>query len=146
MTLTLKGGPQLRARLTNLAALPKDYASVWAEDAADRMRRTKPHSVRPASSRFTTKATSTRAGVYGAFWWIFVDRGTKAHNIVARKAKALRFEIQGQTIFAKKVHLRRMARRPFISKAAQDALADGGTDAIIQSWNGKHIRGRKRFL
>lgn len=139
MTVTLKGGSALRARLTNLAALPPAFAGIWADDAAERMRRTKPHSVRPASSTFTTKVAQFRAGVYGAFWWIFIDRGTKAHDIVPRKAQALRFEVKGDTIFAKKVHLRRMRRRPFISKAAQDALAENGTDLIIQSWNGRKV-------
>lgn len=146
MTFTLKGGSALRARLTNLAALPKDFAGVWADETAAKIRATKPPSIRPASSRFTTKTTATRAGVYGAFWWIFVDRGTKAHDIVARKAKALRFESKGETIFARKVHLRRMRRRPFISKAAQDALHEDGTDAIVQSWNGRRLRSHKRFL
>jgi hypothetical protein len=144
--VTLKGGPALRARLANLAALPKGFAGVWADETVDKIKATKPHSTRPASSRFTTKVTERRAGVYGAFWWIFVDRGTKAHDITARKAKALRFQAKGQTIFAKKVHLRRMRRRPFISKAAQGALHDNGTELIIQSWNGRKIRGRKGFL
>jgi hypothetical protein len=134
----LKGGSALRARLTNIAAVPETFASEWADLAADDMRKTKPHSTRPASSRFTTKATRTRAGVYGAFWWIFVD------DIEGRKARALSNQ---QTIFGTKVHLKRMRRRPFISKAAQGALSELGTDAIVQAWNGRRLRGaHKAFL
>lgn len=145
--LTIKGGSALRARLTNIRAVPETFAAEWASEAADRIRATKPPSTRPASSRFTTKASRTRGGVYGAFWWIFIDRGTKAHDIVARKKKVLRFEKGGETIFAKRVHLKRMRRRPFISKAAQGALNDMGTDAIVKAWNGRRLRGpRRSFL
>jgi hypothetical protein len=147
VSFTLKGGPALRARLANVAALPPQFAAVWADETAQRIKATKPHTERPASSRFTTRASARRAGVYGAFWWVFVDRGTKAHDIKPRKAKALRWQSGGQTIFAKKVHLKRMRRRPFISKAAQDTLGELGSDLIIQSWNGKRVRGpHKAFL
>jgi hypothetical protein len=144
-TSRLIGGPALRARLAALATVPPNFAADWAEEAKDRIVATKPSSTRPASSRFSTKVSERRAGVYGAFWWIFVDRGTKAHDIRPRKAKVLRFQKAGQTIFAAKVHLRRMRRRPFITKAAQEAL-HGGTDLIIQTWNGRRRRGKGRFL
>lgn len=146
--VVIRGGSALRARLKNMANLPPEFTGVWAETAAQRIRETKPPSTRPASSRFTTKATARRGGVYGAFWWIFIDRGTKAHDITPRKAKALRFEKGGETIFARKVHRKRMRRRPFISKAAQGALADLGSDLIVQSWNGRRIKGKshRRFL
>lgn len=146
MTLKVTGGSALRARLENVAAIPPTFASDWAEETKDRIERTKPHSSRPASSRFTTKVGKLRAGVYGAFWWIFVDRGTKAHDIFPRKKKALKFEVGSQTIFAKKVHRKRMARRPFISRAAQGALESLGADHIIQAWNGRKVRGKKKFL
>ncbi|HKY89364.1 MAG TPA: hypothetical protein VJ141_05245 [Candidatus Limnocylindrales bacterium] len=141
-TSRLIGGPALRARLAALAKVPPEFAGEWAAEAKDRIVATKPQSNRPASSKFSTKVSERRAGVYGAFWWIFVDRGTKAHDIVARRAKALRFEAGGQTIFARKVQLRRMRRRPFITKAAQEAL-HGGADFIIKTWNGRR---RKRGL
>lgn len=147
--MALTGGSALRARLRNVADVPVTFAADWAEETADRIRETKPPSDRPESSRFTTKVSRARAGVYGAFWWIFVDRGTKAHDITPRKGKVLRFQAQGETIFAKRVHLPRMRRRPFISKAAQGALADMSTDAIVKAWNGRRRVGRasrSRFL
>jgi hypothetical protein len=143
----LIGGSDLRARLVSLESVGQDYASAWAEDAASRMRRTAPNAQRPESKRFTTKATRFRAGVYGAFWWIFVDRGTKAHDIVARKAKTLMFEWKGETIFAKKVHLRRKARRPFITNAAKEALAGAAwVDTVIKTWNKRRLSSHRRFL
>lgn len=146
MTLKLTGGSALRARLENVAAVAPTLAGDWAGEAKERIQRTKPHSSRPASSRFTTKVGKFRAGVYGAFWWIFVDRGTKAHDIRPRRRQALRFEVGSQTIFAKKVHRKRMARRPFISAAAQGALREIGADNILRAWNGRKVRGKSRFL
>jgi hypothetical protein len=144
-TSRLIGGSALRARLANLAKVPPAFAGEWADETVGRIKATKPPSTRPASSKFSTKVSERRAGVYGAFWWIFVDRGTKAHDIRPRKAKALRFQVGGQTIFARKVHLKRMRRRPFISRAAQESLR-GGTDLIIKVWNGTRLKGRKAFL
>lgn len=143
----LIGGSALRARLTNVAAVAPAFAGEWADETVDLIKRTKPSSTRPASSRFTAKVSDRRAGVYGAFWWIFVDRGTKAHDIVARRAKTLVFQWKGDTIFAKKVHRKRMRRRPFITRAAQEALSSSNfAELVIQAWNGRRIRGRSSFL
>lgn len=146
MTLRLTGGSALRARLENLRDLPENFTSQWADETASRIRATKPPSDRPESSKFTTKVSRTRGGVFGAFWWIFVDRGTKAHDIVARKAKALRWQDGGETYFARKVRVPRIKRRPFISRAAQGALSELGGDAIIKAWNGRRLTKKKRFL
>jgi hypothetical protein len=147
MPSSLIGGSDLRARLAAVADVPPTLAAEWAAETVTRIRATKPPSVRPQSSRFTTKATQRRAGVYGAFWWIFVDRGTKAHDIEPRRKKALRFESHGQTIFASRVHRKRMARRPFISKAAQASL-HAAPDIIVKAWNRRRLAGRshKAFL
>lgn len=145
--LKIKGGSALRARLDAIAQVPPGFASIWAEDAAERMRRTAPNARRPASRRWETKATAKRGGVYGAFWWIFVDRGTKAHDITPRNAKSLRWTDGGRTIFAKKVHKKRQRRVPFISKAAQDALAGSQwADLVVKTWNGRRLRSHRRFL
>lgn len=144
----LIGGPDLRARLNAISQIPAVFASQWASDAAERIKQTHPPAKRAASQRFSTRSTKTRAGVYGAYWWIFVDRGTKAHDITARKAKALRFESGGRTIFARKTHVRRIARRPFITRAAQEALtgSNGFSELVIQSWNRRRLRTKRAFL
>ena len=86
-TFKITGGPDLKARLSSVAN--GDYTNQWATDAANRMRSTKPASKEAASNVFTTKVTQVRGAVYGAFWWIFVDRGTKAHDITIRKKRVL---------------------------------------------------------
>lgn len=148
-TVRLTGGSALRARLTNVASVPQDFAAAWAAETVDKIQASKPHSVRPASSKFTTKVSRLRAGVYGAFWWVFVDRGSKRHEITGGGAKnppdTLMFTVGSRTIFAKKVTHPRTGRRPFISRAAQGAF-HGGADFIIQSWNGRRRRGHQRFL
>jgi len=135
--------------LANIADVPETFASDWADETVDRIRSTKPASTRPASSKFSTKVGRFRAGVYGAFWWLFVDRGTKAHDILPRKKTALKFTVKGETIFAKRAHVGRIRRRPFISRAAQGALHDLGRDAIVKAWNGRRRTGKgshSRFL
>lgn len=149
MASRLIGGSALRARLADLREVPRDFTAQWAEETARRIRATKPQSDRPESSKFTTKSNERRGGVYGAFWWVFVDRGTKPHDIAPRKRKALRFQVRGETIFARKVHVGRIKRRPFISRAAQGARDELGVDLIIKAWNGRRRSGRgsrQRFL
>lgn len=149
MASKLIGGPQLRARLEAMKGIPAGFAEQWADDAKSGIERSAPPSKRAESKRFTTKVAGRRAGVYGAWWWIFVDRGSKAHDITGAGRKnpphVLRFG--GGTIFAKRVRHPRTARRPFITRAAQDALAGSGfADLVIKSWNRKRLGIRSRFL
>lgn len=146
MTLRLSGGSDLRARLANLATVPDEFARTWAKETADQMRKTAPNARRPASRIFTTKILRLRAAVYGAYWWIFVDRGTKAHEITgaggSNPPNILMFEVGGKTIFRSQVEKKRGRRRPFISRAAQGALAGSKwADSVIKQWNGRRLRG-----
>lgn len=150
-TRTLIGGPQLKARLEAMKAVPAGFAEQWADDAKSRIKQTHPPAKREASRRFSTKVDGLRAAVYGAFWWVFVDRGTKAHDIKGEGAdnppNVLKFKAGGLTIFAKKVRHPRTQRRPFITNAAKDALsASRFSDLVVQSWNRKRIGKRGRFL
>lgn len=146
---TVTGGPQLRARLEAMQGIPASFAEQWAEDAKDRISRAAPASKRAKSKQWFTKVDGLRSAVYGAFWWIFVDRGSKAHDIAGAGAKnppnVLRFG--GGTIFAKKVRHPRTRRRPFITRAAKEALSESAfADLVIKSWNRKRIGLRSRFL
>lgn len=149
--LTIKGGPDLRARLVSIPAGAPEIVAVWADDAASRMRAAAPNARRPESKKFTTKVAGLRGAVYGAFWWVFVDRGTKAHTISGSGGKnppdTLRFQVAGRTIFSKKVTIPRRGRRPFITKSAQDAFANSGlADVIVKLWNRKRSTSHKRFI
>ncbi len=149
--MKLKGGSDLRARLASIPAGGPEMVEEWAAVAADRMRATAPNAKRAESRKFSVKARGLRSAVYGAYWWIFVDRGTKAHTIFGSDAKnppdTLKFNWRGRTIFSKKVRHPRTGRRPFISQAAQDALASSRfADVIIRQWNSRKLRGRTRFI
>lgn len=150
--LTIKGGPQLKARLLAIPAGAPEMVALWANDAGSRMQRSAPNARRPESRKFTTKARGLRGAVYGAFWWVFVDRGTKAHDILGSGRKnpptSLKFEVAGRTIFSKKVHVGRIRRRPFVTKAAQDALASSKlVEFMVKQWNRRRLTGpHKAFL
>lgn len=51
----------------------------------------------------TTWAHFVKAGGPGARYALFVEAGTKPHEIKARRAKFLRFEQNGQVVFRKRV-------------------------------------------
>jgi hypothetical protein len=132
----ITGGPELRARLTNVVRNADFMEAVWAKDAAARIKADAPTDRGRGKASIRAGASRGRGAVFGAFWLVFVDRGTKAHEIIARKASVLRFEYRGRVIFAKKVQRRAMRRRPFITRGAQEALAGLPIrDAIIQAWN-----------
>lgn len=149
MTVRLRGGSALRARLQNVAEVGPDFAREWADETAKRMRATKPSTHRNPG-QFTTKVQGLRAGVYGAFWWIFVDRGRKASDPTrGGPAERLKFVKAGETIFARKgVVAKAVRRRPFISRAAQEALTGSRwAEAVIRRWNGRRIQGpHTRFI
>lgn len=47
----------------------------------------------------------------------FLQYGTRAHDIVARNASALRFEVAGAVLFRRMVHHPGTAPRPFLTEA-----------------------------
>lgn len=156
--LVVKGFPELRARLSAISRPGAVIGAAWQKETTTRARSTAPaRTGRGRASIHPGVVTPERADVRGAFWLIFIDRGTKAHVIEPKTvsgskrggpgtAKWLRFEWKGQTIFAKRVHRKRMKRRPFLTQAAQQALA-GNTfaDEIVKLWNrrGGSFRWRK---
>jgi hypothetical protein len=131
--------------------VPAEFGKTWADDTAKQMRATAPNARRAASRVFTTRASHLKAAVYGAFWWIFVDRGTKAHDIFGSGRRnppnILRFKAGGQTIFAAKVHHPRTPRNPFISRAAQAAFKGSAfAQTVIKQWNRRRLTGHRTFL
>ena len=49
---------------------------------------------------------------------VYVNEGTRPHEIVPRKGKMLRFVVAGSVVFAKKVNHPGTAKRPFMDNAA----------------------------
>lgn len=55
-----------------------------------------------------------------------VHDGTRAHDIVPRRAKALRFVVGGRVVFAKRVHKKATRGRPWLTRALQEVAAPDG--------------------
>jgi hypothetical protein len=148
MTLRVTGGPELRARLSAISAPFREIGGDWQLKASRQMRSTAPSRTGHLRNSIVPKhLTDKFASVWGDYWAMFIDRGTKAHDITPRAKRgpnaALKFEYRGETIFARKVHHRRTARRPFVTVAAREALR-GWSDSLIGLWNRKRETQRWR--
>ncbi len=150
MTGRLIGGPDLRARLSSLTDAAPEYAAQWAKDTLAKARSTEPApEARRGSGNWTTKVGTGprgfRAAVYGAFWWVFLDRGTKAHGPTSKSVLAFFPQNTPTTIFARKV--KGVRKTGFITRAAQGALAGvAWTDTITKLWQRKRLGSHQRFL
>lgn len=135
--MSLKGGPELRARLKALKVAFKPIGKSWAETTRDEAkRRIKKRTGATAASIRVRNATQKRATVVGSFKASFIDAGTKEHDEVPKRATRLKFQEQGRTIFAKKVHHPRTAAHPFKRAAALEGLRKNPMAAeLIKQWN-----------
>lgn len=163
-TTTLKGGPELRARLNALASsqMKIEMNRAWQDTTVKAARTNAPS--RTGAGRSSIAAgwlSDVKAQVRGAFWLIFIDRGTKAHDIRPQSISGsgrhwktsvqpegpkagygnpptLAFNRGGKLVFAKKVHKRAQRKRPFITEAAQSALRQHMLrDVVLQTWSQK---------
>jgi hypothetical protein len=135
---SLKGGPELKARLRAMRQEFKPMGRNWAQDTASTSNRTAPRGAtgRLGRSHKMRNATQRMATVVAIFYGVFVNRGTKAHTIVAKNAPNLVFTAQGRTIFAKKVAHRGIKGTRYVDKAAQGALRKHvSVKALIDAWN-----------
>jgi len=135
--VSLKGSPQLRARLKAIRQTFKPVGRDWADDMvtiAKPMIQTKTGASRASLRR--RNATQRKATVVGSYILYFLDHGTKAHDEVPRKARVLRFQSGGNTIFARKVHKRARSGSGFRQRAALEALRRNPMAAqLIKQWN-----------
>lgn len=138
MAGSLKGGPELKARLKQMRVAFKPMGKDWATDTASQSNRTAPRGAtgRLSRSHKVKSATQTKATVVAIFYGLFVNRGTRAHTIAAKNAPSLVFQAGGRTIFAKAVRHRGIKGTRYVDKAAQAALRKHvSTKALIDAWN-----------
>ncbi len=135
--MSLKGSPELRARLRNIKQTFKPVGKDWADDTVTLMKPMVP--TRTGVSRASIRrrnATQRRATVVGSYVLYFLDHGTKAHDESPKKARVLRFSSGGNTIFARKVHKRATSGSHFRQRAALEALRRNPMAAqLIKQWN-----------
>ncbi len=135
--MSLKGGPELRARLRAIKLAFKPIGRAWAEEDVRQNRARVPRRTGYTAASFRVRnATQRKAVVVGSYVANFIDAGTKAHDIVPRKGRSLKFEANGRTIFSKKVHHPRTGAQPFKRAAALEALRKNPLAAeLIKQWN-----------
>lgn len=136
MRSTLKGGPELAARLKALRVEFKGVGKEWGSHAVARMRPRVPSRTGRLRRSFRATASQRRAAVKAHFTAFFIDAGTAPHLITPRRRDALAWRDGGRTIFAKKVNHPRTRAQPFRAEAARRALHEtAGADELIKAWN-----------
>lgn len=134
----LIGADELRRRLKALATVAEPMGRDWADEAVRQARPRIP--VRTGATRKSFRrgvVSKRRASVIAARTAVFLDRGTKPHDIAAHRGGRLVFQGRGgRTIFARKVHHRGSRAHPFAVKAAREAMRRTvKADAFTKAWN-----------
>lgn len=117
---TLEGLEHLHAGVLQAIGLTMRGAIAAAEGSAK------------GTDRFRDRSGKTRQSVKGEYRGLyqggfvtaggaaaFLENGTRAHEIHARSASALRFVVNGQTFFRRMVRHPGTVPRPFMAEAAQ---------------------------
>jgi len=135
---TLKGSPELKARLKAIRGTFKPLGREWADEVVVIAKPMVPvQTGRLRGSIRRRNATQRQATVEAHYSANFVDAGTKRHTIVPKKAKGLYFTDGGQTVFAKRVDHPRTQARPFKARAEHEALRrKSPLQALLKQWNG----------
>lgn len=137
--MALKGAPELRRRLKAIKTVFKPVGKEWVDKASAEAKRHLAASVASGKTLGSVRkknASMTKASIKGRYPVNFIDAGTRAHDITAKKGSVLRFEKGGQAFFRKKVHKRAVAARPFKKATAQAAWRE--VDLIrdlVELWN-----------
>lgn len=137
--MALKGSRELKRRLKAIKTVFKPAGKDWADATVQEAKRRLSTSVDTGKTRASVRrrnASQKKATVVGNYPVNFIDAGSKAHDIKPRNVSVLKFEAGGQTVFARKVHKRAIAARPFKKESAAaglrqvDILGD-----LIDLWN-----------
>lgn len=141
--MRIKGGPELRARLQSIVASADEMERAWARDAASKIKADAPRRTGDLAGSIEEGTKAGKGAVFGNWYGIIQDRGTKSYPISAKGSGTLRFEYRGRTVFAKKVQRKRLRRRPFITRGAQEALRSPALTAVIyKAWSRRSGKGR----
>jgi hypothetical protein len=124
---SLKGGPELRARIKAISTVFKPYARKWANSAVDIGKPLVPVKTGRLQGSIRVKSvTQYKAVVSGHYTAYFIDAGAK-HPSKSRKGR--------NTIFHPKSGFR-MKPRPFRVRMATEALRRTPMrDEVVNAWN-----------
>lgn len=137
MTTHLRGTPEFKARLKAAGAFFKPYGREWTDEY---VRVARPMvAVRTWKTRQSIRrrnASTRKATVVALFTAIFIDKGTKAHTIVPKRARGLYFTDGGQPVFVTRVSHPGMRAHPFREEAMRRSIRNKPmADRLIREWN-----------
>lgn len=137
MASTLKGAPELKARLRAIKQTFKPIGREWADTTVTLVKPQVPERTGKGRRSVRRKNASMKRATVSALWYVGVlDKGAKAHTIEPRKAKALRFQSSGRTVFSKKVHKPATRGRGFAIRASRESLRRHPmAETLIKMWN-----------
>jgi hypothetical protein len=135
---TLKGSRELRRRLKAIKTVFKPVGRTWAEET-ERLAESRV-TVRTGKTKSTIRvknASMKRASVEARGGARFLEAGTKAHKIAAKRVRAMPLgTVGGQPQFAKRVNHPGMRKQPFLHRSAADALKRNPmAEELIKLWN-----------
>lgn len=135
--MSLKGSPELKARLRAIGLSFKPIGKSWADETAKLLRQHTPVDTGETRKSIRRRnATQRRATVVGSFKVRFLNSGTRAHTEVPKNKRSLRFEGSGRTIFAKKVHHPRTTGSHYLRRDAMAVLERHPmATELIRQWN-----------
>lgn len=135
--MALKGSRELRARLKAIRVVGKPIMKDWADATVPEAKRRIPVATgKTRDSIRRRNATLKKATVVGNYPVNFIDAGVKEHDIAPKAMSVLKFEAGSGTVFARKVHKRRIAARPFKKEAAEAGLRKTPlARRLIELWN-----------
>ena len=135
--ISLRGGPELRARLEALTHSFIPIGRRWQREAIEAGRPKVPQrtgdtrrSLRPG------RVDDDEARVVGSHVAYFIDSGVKPHSIEPKRARTLAWQGSEGTIFARKVNHRGYRKRPFRARMAREGIRRTPmAQELIDQWN-----------
>jgi hypothetical protein len=139
MSFNIKGIPQLNTRLEAIKPSPGLMRELGLTAIAEQKRLVPRKTGNLGRSIGIGSVTATVVEtVATAAYAAFVELGTRAHDIVPRTKKVLRFKPKGATsvVYAKRVRHPGTRPQPFMLPGAQNAVRKVGfKDVVVKKWN-----------
>lgn len=135
--MALKGSRELRRRLKAIRQVFKPVGRAWADETVTRSRRYVPKVTgKTARSIRRKNASQKKATVQAIYTARMLMKGSKPHAMTPKKFQAMRFEVGGRPVFAKKIRHPGHRGNDFAERAAKEALQRNPmADELIQLWN-----------
>lgn len=134
--MPLKGADGLRRRLKAIKRSVAVENRAWGKNVVAAARPKTP--VRSGRTRksYRIRASQKRGLVTASYVAYFIDAGPRQHDITAKKGRLLKFEKEGRTVFARKVHHPGYGARPYRQYSAEEGLRRTPVaQTIVKLWN-----------